>query len=419
MNALPAGAGPPELDWDRWSILLQQYAAATGLVVSLYDEHLQRRVGPLLNSRLARVLSGSKLWSDGGPGAVLEEGLAARALSHQQPVSDTFCTELHVRALPVQLFGQTRGVIVFGWIFCSFPTALANDRIAREVGLPPARLWREVRLESPISPVRMTVLGDLLQTLVEANAHQTEAIEGLRSLSRMRDVFLARVSHDLRTPLTAISLRIEALLLGRLDDPVHIRQVLEGMQASVSEEARLIEDLIDAARTRTGQLSVKRTQAELVPILRAAVAAIQPQADKKAVRLQTKGLDTPAETPIYADESRLQQVFWNLLSNAVKFTLAGGDVTVELQVREYDYEIRITDSGAGIDGELLPKVFDAFAKRETDNETGLGLGLPIARHIVDQHGGSIRAWSAGPRRGATFTVTFPRDTGTDALDQAT
>lgn len=407
MNPSPASAGPPELDWNRWAKLLQQFSAATGLMVSLYDERAVLRVGPLGHSALSSALAPSRLWAADGPGVRLESALARRCVASGRMETDTFCTELDVRAMPLVLAGEVRGVIVFGWVFCAFPTALANDRIAREAGLPAPRLWRQLRLESPISPARLTVLSDLLRTLVESNVQQTEAIEELQRLSDMRDVFLARVSHDLRTPLTAISLRIEALLYGALDDPVQIRQVLQSMQASIAEEARLIDDLIDAGRTRTGQMRIERTHTELAPILSEAVAAIRPQADKKSVHLHVHGIGPDRPHPIYADGSRLRQVFWNLLSNAVKFTPSEGDVTLEVRNGGGQYEVRVQDSGAGIEAELLPRVFDTFIKRAQDNDQGLGLGLPIAKHIVELHGGTVHASSDGDGRGTTMVVILP------------
>ncbi len=409
MNAFPAGAGPPELDWERWATILQQYAGATGLVVSVYDRQLQRRIGPLHSSRLARAFATTRLWSQDGPGSALEKKLAALCMQNDTVESQTYCTELHLRALPITLFGQVSAAIVYGWVYCGFPTALANEQVAHDLGVSAPKLWREVRLEAPISPSRLTSFCELLETLVASNIHQTEAIEDLQALARMREVFLARVSHELRTPLSALSYRLQALLLGPLDDPVKIRTMLENMQGSIREEGQLIEDLIDAARTRTGKLSVSTVATRLVPILEAAVAAIQPQAESKQVRLHLQGVDAAHGAPLAADEQRLQQVFWNLLSNAVKFTPASGTVMIELSVREETYAVSVTDTGVGIEEKLLPRLFETFVKQEKNNEKGLGLGLSIARHIVDLHGGSLQVFSAGRGKGATFTVVLPRD----------
>lgn len=407
MNPLPASGGPPPLEWDRWEMLLRQYATASGLVVSLFDGRGVRRIGPILPTRLAKRLGSTRLWEESGPGSALEQTLVQRVLASGLIESEGFCTELHIRAMPLRLAGEVRGVLVFGWVLCGFPTAMANDHIARELGLPAAALWRDMRLEAPVSPARFTVLTELLQTLVDSNVQQMEAIEELQALSEMRDMFLARVSHDLRTPLTAISLRIETLLHGTLEDPSEIRSTLASMQVSVAEEARLIDDLIDAARTRTGQLRIDRQPTQLVPILTDAYDAIRPQADKKGVRLQMQGIDTDQPTPVYADGSRLRQVFWNLLSNAVKFTPAEGTVAMQLRLGGGTYEISVRDSGDGIEEDMLLKIFDTFIKRERANDQGLGLGLPIAKHIVELHGGSVRAFSDGEGHGTTMVVVLP------------
>lgn len=406
-NPLPAGTGSPELDWARWEAILNQFSAATGLVVSLYDTAGDRRVGPMVNSRLSRVLSELGLWAPGAAGNRVERDLAIRSMASGQLEVGTFCTELQVRALPLSVFEEVRGAVVIGWVFCGFPTALANERLARELGATPSRLWREVRLESPVSPARMAVFYDLLQTLVDSNVHQTEAIEKLHELARTRDVLLGQVSHDLRTPLTAISLRIEALLAGDLNDPAYIRETLERIRVSVKEESRLIEDLIDTARTRTGHLKLDRGPAQLSRIVQRAIVELRPQAEQKRISIRFHCHNSSTESPVFADESRMQQVFWNLLSNAIKFSHVGSEVTVHMGRIDNQYEILVRDEGVGVRESLLGNIFDAFTKHEKGNEKGLGLGLPIAKHIIEMHGGSIRVYSAGEGQGTEFVIRLP------------
>lgn len=406
-DPLPSGTGPPALDWARWEAILHQFSAATGLAVSMFDRAGERQVGPLVQSRLAQEFHDRGLWSAGAAGARLEYELAMRCMASRQLESDTYCIELQLCAMPLVVFGEVRGAVVIGWVFGSFPTVFVAERLAVELGIPAARLWRDIRLEAPVGPVRMTVFCDLLQTLVDSNAHQTEAIETLESLSHMRDLFLAQVSHDLRTPLTAIALRIEALLAGDLSDTRSVRSTLERMRSSVADESRMIEDLIDTARTRTGHLNLHRSLTRLTPIVLKAVAEVSPQAEQKQIAIR---LDLPTgddEAPIRADENRVQQVFWNLLSNAVKFSPHGGAITVQITLGVDEHEIRVRDDGDGIPEELLATLFQAFTKREQDNRHGLGLGLSIAKHIVELHGGSIQARSAGPDTGAEFVVRLP------------
>lgn len=418
MNAFPKGAGPPILDWARWWEILRRYAAATGLTVSLYDEHSERKSGPTLGTRFARVLAGSRLWAEDGPGAAIEKRLVSRCVQTGAPQRDTFCDELHVCALPVKRNQKVPAVITYGWVFCSFPTALASDRIARAVGLAPAKLWGEARLETPVSPTRLSIFSELLLTLVESNAHHAEAVADLEKMAHIRERFLAQVSHDLRTPLSAISLRIEALLLGDLQQPEQIRKGLEAMRNSIAEETHLIEDLIDAARTRTGQFSLQCANTQLADVLAAAIEAIRPQAAAKSIGMHLYGKLNPHESPIRADARRLQQAFWNLLSNAVKFTPVHGTVTMVLDATPDTYIVDIKDSGGGIDPAEIPSIFDDFVKSQLDNDQGLGLGLAISKRIVELHGGTIRAESAGIGHGSTFTVQLPRSAPAGLVEPA-
>lgn len=403
----PSGGSESELDWNRWEAIFVQFAAATGLAVSVFDRFGQRRVGPIVKSGLSNVLAARGLWREGGLGLCAEQRLVARCMDSGQLENDAVFDELQICALPLAVFGELRGVVVIGWVFRGFPSALVNERLARALGAPAHQLWRDVRLAPPVGPARMAVMCDLLQTLVDANAHQTEAIERLQSLSRVRDVFLAQVSHDLRTPLAAITLRIEALLTGGLDNPALVRDALERMRDSANEEARLIEDLIDAARTQTGQLNLRRAPASLCAVVRRAVEEVRPQAERKGIEIRIERCGIEPEPAGFLDASRIQQVFWNLLSNAIKFSYSGGVITVYMELGPSWHEVRVEDQGPGISEAQLGSIFEAFAKRSSENETGLGLGLSIAKHIVELHGGSIRAHGAKQGQGAVLVVRLP------------
>ncbi len=161
-----------------------------------------------------------------------------------------------MRAVPLSMGGQVRGAIVYGWAFATFGTPLGCERIGRQLGVDGTRLWAQARLESPVTEGRMTVYTELLETMIESTVRHAEAVEHLQELSRLREVFLASVSHELRTPLSVLGTRIELLLRGALADPEAIRASLVNMKHHVKTEARLVEDLIEAARTRTGQLRI-------------------------------------------------------------------------------------------------------------------------------------------------------------------
>lgn len=401
-----------DADWDAWAQALAQFSAASGLTVSAYDASGQRRLGPILQSRLSALLAGSALWQEDGEGTRFEQALAGRAAAEGH-ASALFGGELCVQAVPLTLFGDVYGAVVYGWVFNRFTSGMACERIARQLGIAGAPLWTQARLESPVPQGRMTIYTDLLRTLIDSTTRQKEAIVRLNALNRMRDVFLATVSHEMRTPLSAISMRLEMLLRGQLDDPERLRRELGAMLRHVGQESRMVEDLIDAAQTRNGQLAIRPEHVSLSRIVRDALSTVEPGAQAKQVALRAE-LPAHEEPMVWGDAQRLQQLFWNLLSNAVKFTPAGGAVRLRMIPGAQAHLVEVSDTGQGIAAHFLPEVFDAFNKQQTHNESGLGLGLFIARHIVELHGGAIAVKSGGAGQGATFTVSLPALDGAPA-----
>jgi signal transduction histidine kinase len=185
------------------------------------------------------------------------------------------------------------------------------------------------------------------------------------------------------------------------------------MMRHVGQETRMVEDLIDAAQTRNGQLAIRPEQVSLVRILKDALSTVEPGAQAKQVAL-CAALPAQEDLMVWGDAQRLQQLFWNLLSNAVKFTPAGGTVRLRVLPGTERHLIEVTDTGQGIAEQFLPEVFGAFNKQQSQNAGGLGLGLFIARHIVELHGGVIDVTSGGAGQGATFTVSLPALAGEGA-----
>src|SRR5215217_6017543 len=225
--------------------------------------------------------------------------------------------------------------------------------------------------------------------------------------NRLKDEFLATVSHELRTPLTAILGWSRLLEGGTLDDSV-TRQAVEVIWRNAKAQAQIVDDILDVSRIITGNLYLDLHPLEVVPVVENAINVVRPTADAKGIKIETYFERTPAR--ISGDANRLQQVVWNLLSNAVKFTQNGGRVCVKVSQVDRAVEVGVSDTGQGINEEFLPYVFDRF--RQADSTTtrqhgGLGLGLAIARHFVEIHGGTINAESGGDRRGATFTIRLP------------
>ncbi len=235
------------------------------------------------------------------------------------------------------------------------------------------------------------------------------AIEQLRALARERDAnrakdeFLATVSHELRTPLTAI------LGWARLVPSLPPKEVAKGIttiERNATALARLVDDVLDVSRIITGKLQIAQEPLDLADVLRACLRVVEPMARAKSIAIESH----VEPCPFYGDAGRLQQVFWNLLSNAVKFTPAGGRASCTLEREGANVTVTVRDNGRGIDPDFLPFVFERF--RQHDSSTtrafgGLGLGLAIVRHLVELHGGNVRAESAGRGRGATFVVELP------------
>ncbi|MBZ2207220.1 sensor histidine kinase [Massilia soli] len=399
--------GDTVVDWEDWSAPLRQFAQASGLVVSAYDNHARRQTGPLHSSRTAALLASSNLWRDGGPGALLEQELAIQVLDHGAAVATTFCDALRISAMPLTRFGKTYGVIVYGWSFRDFSSPMACDRIARQVGLLGHALWGEVRLESPVSDARMAVLTSLLRTLVDSTDRHREAIAELNRVNRAREQFLATVSHEMRTPLAALSLRLELMQRTMPDLPEAAKSSIGIMRKHVAQESLMVNDLIDASRTLTGQMSIERQPVSLGQVLHDAVSTVEINAHDKQITLQVTPADYAARVLIEADPQRLQQVVWNLLLNAVKFTPEGGRIVLKVRQEARHVVIEVIDSGQGIEAHDLEHVFGAFNLQKQGNDSGLGLGLYIARHIVELHGGTITVTSAGLGHGATFSIRLP------------
>jgi signal transduction histidine kinase len=238
-------------------------------------------------------------------------------------------------------------------------------------------------------------------------AREQQARLEAQAANRAKDEFLATLSHELRTPLNAILGWSRLLATGHLDEPTS-RRAIETIERNTRLQAQLIEDLLDISRIVTGKLRLEFKTVELGSILDAALEAVRPTAEARGVLLVADLAD--GDEAILCDPARMQQVAWNLLSNAIKFTQAGGRVELTTAREDRHVSITVTDTGAGINPDFLPHVFDRFRQQDpatTRKYGGLGLGLSIVRHLVELHGGMVTATSEGAGRGASFTVRVP------------
>lgn len=225
--------------------------------------------------------------------------------------------------------------------------------------------------------------------------------------NRMKDEFLATLSHEFRTPLNAILGWTQLLKSRKLNETTIVR-ALETVERNTRSLAQLIEDVLDVSRIIKGTLHLKIHRVKLVPLVEATIDTVSPAAQAKEIRIKCRF--EPELGVVIGDTNRLQQIVWNLLSNAVKFTPKGGRIDVQLDRIESYVQIRVSDTGAGIAAEFLPYVFERFCQADSSNTRshgGLGLGLAIVRHLVELHGGTVSAESLGIGQGATFIVNLP------------
>ncbi|MDB4977017.1 MAG: hypothetical protein JWN48_5358 [Myxococcaceae bacterium] len=302
-----------------------------------------------------------------------------------------------------------------------FLRALAGESTTEEMTIRNMRSGETLMVRATYAPVRQ---GDLVVGAVGVNTDITEQkrLEGRRdrlhvleqrarqdaeNANRIKDDFIATVSHELCTPLSAI-LGWARLLGGGQLSPEKQQQAIQIVERNAKAQAQLIEDLLDVSRILSGKLRLEVVQLEPLDVVEAALDVVRSTADAKGVALES--ILDPHAGPLMGDPDRLQQVFWNLLTNAVKFTPKGGRIQVRLQRVESHIELLVEDNGQGIDPEFLPFVFEKFRQAETaasKSYRGLGLGLSIVKYLVEAHGGTIRADSAGLGKGAQFRVRLP------------
>jgi PAS domain S-box-containing protein len=256
--------------------------------------------------------------------------------------------------------------------------------------------------------------GDV-ELLEEFARRVSMAIENARlfrqtqELNRLKDEFLATLSHEMRTPLSAI-LGWTRILAANLDDAARMRHAIEAVERNAQAQAQIVDDVLDLARGMAGNLRLDMRLVDLVAVAERGLEAVAPAASAKKIPIEVHAIEP---VPIVGDAGRLQQVVWNLVSNAVKFTPPGGRVTIDVHSSGSHAELRVVDTGRGIPADFLPHVFEKFRQADataTREHRGLGLGLAIARHLVEMHGGSIAAHSEGEGRGATFVVRLPLQT---------
>ncbi len=398
----------PSVDWSSWDEPLRRFADVTGMVVSAVDAQGQRRVGPHAGTPFGTMLTGSALFGPDGE-ASTQERLLVSAVCAQPSASSVFHGQLRVHAVPVRRGSRTVGAVVIGWVFHDYPTSVGCERLASVAALPGRRVWSLARLEIPVSDTRMTSHVGLLATMLSWEGRLAHAAADVRRLELAREAFLAHVSHELRTPLNALALRLE--VLARTTDGEVVARTVEAMRRHVRDQARLVDDLLDVAVTRSGAFALQVQDVDLHAVVVDAVDAVQPAAQARGVRLSVEG--HADRMPVRVDPVRLRQAIWNVVSNAVKFTPAGGRVDVAFARERDGWAIHVLDDGPGIPSSMLSAIFEPFVRAARDNVGGLGLGLVIASQILALHGGSIEAISPAGERATRMTLRLPATSSPD------
>lgn len=334
---------------------------------------------------------------------IWEESLEARVARYPH-LADYYAKYAYAAwiSLPLMVEGRAIGGISFS--FAEFPTLSKDDRA-----------------------FMLALARQCAQAIIRAQLYEAQqrARTEAETANRVKDEFLAVLSHELRTPMNPILGWAKLLRSGKLDAD-KTATALETIERNAKLQTQLIEDLLDVSRILQGKMALNACPVNLASTIEAAIATVQLAAQSKGIQIHTQ-LDSTVE-PVSGDPGRLQQIVWNLLSNAVKFTPSGGQVDVRLQKLKVDKlkvegsendlppstsyaQIQIKDTGKGINPEFLPHVFDYFRQADstiTRQFGGLGLGLAIVRHLVELHGGTVRAESPGEGQGATFTVSLPQ-----------
>jgi signal transduction histidine kinase len=275
------------------------------------------------------------------------------------------------------------------------PSVAARERAVAQSWLELEAVMKDLREANEnlvIANLKSQALASEIGLLYE---EATEAIQA-------KNAFFEQVSHELRSPMTSIS--GWAALLGISPDPATIAEAARSIASSSAVQVKLVNDLLDVSRIMTQKFEITRAETDFRMVAEEALIAIHPAASTKSISVKKS---SPYPIHVDADAIRLRQVLDNLLSNAVKFTPEGGLIETSLTLDGTDAVLELRDDGEGIPAHFLPHVFERHTQAKARRFGGLGLGLAIVKHIVDLHGGSVLAESAGEGKGATFTIRIP------------
>ena len=389
-----------------WTRALEKYAAATRLTVSVHGPSRDLLLGPIQSSPLFDVT--------GGSGNALHTSCVARCFEESRGPVVMDDSSFSMIGTPLIVHGAAVGAVTAGPALTAFPNEMLIRRFAQQRQLPFSQLWRTVRHQVPLTAGRIRVYGELLQALVDtllneslrASEHR-QAVSHLAAANQAKDEFLAMLSHELRNPLAPIQIAMQ--IIGRADaGDAMIDKARETVNRQVRLLARLLDDLLEVSRITRGAVELRKQPVNITTAVANALDTTRSFIDAREHALTVSVPERPLV--LDADPMRVEQIITNLVLNAAKFTPPKGTVAVSASRLHDEAVIRVRDSGIGIPGDLLPRVFDMFTQGDRSlahSGGGLGVGLTIVKKLVELHGGTITAESEGPGRGSEFTVRLP------------
>lgn len=394
---------------EEWSEMLRLFTKASCLMASMYLPDGKRILGPFNGAGFGEYLKQTKKFEDGGFCHQYEREKILATGKVESGSQKMFTKALDIRVIPVKIENHTIAYVIFGWMFSTFPDPLECHKIARVLHQNEVIFWQSARMQAPITTEKISTYEAMLKLICSTLIGQLISLRQAAITAKLKDELLATVSHELKTPLTSILLRIQ-MLKKNMVKPERIVEFASSLEASARVQAQLIEDLLDAAKVITGKFVVTPSLIDLREILQVSVATVGDSAHAKNITIECSGFEN--NSLFVGDPLRLQQAFCNLLTNSVKFTPSNGQIQVKLTQNISSYTIRFSDNGTGIDPTFMPNLFKKFSQHESKiglSQAGLGLGLSLVKTIIDLHHGSIEVESAGLGKGTTFEISLSRD----------
>jgi signal transduction histidine kinase len=379
------------------------------MTASLYLANGKRACGPLGNNPILNVIKSTGKFNEGNIAHYCEQREVYKIVMSGKPSTFDFSKSLRIDAIPIKNRNEVIGVVMLGWVFDHFPDPVECERLSKDLELPPNQLWQMARLQSPVSEEKFIVYKDMLSLLLSTLLHQIVALQKVQEASRVKDELLSIVSHELKTPLSSLLLRIQMLKSHRVD-PEKMDSFLNSMEVNARMESKLIDDLLDAARMVTGKYQFDPKLIDLKSTVASAIQVISESARERDIKIKYESTENVAS--IYGDPIRLSQAVINLINNAIKFSPHGETITVTLKSLSDEFELAIIDNGQGIEQNFIPQMFEIFSQppRKTGTiSNGLGLGMALVKNIIDLHNGKIEVMSLGENLGTKIVIHFPKD----------